>query len=97
MDDEQPDHPHDFLHRAVGVVEVAAFLVQVELVDEGLAGGDRLLGDALDAVVADGHLQAVEVDGGRLGQPVVDDEPDPVALDGLDQSGRACVPLKPQT
>ena len=84
MDDEQADHAHGFLHRDVGVVEERPVLVEDELVDERLAGRDEVLDQAGHAVLADGDLQAVPVDRGEFGEPVLDDDPHPVALIDLD-------------
>ena len=72
MDDEEPYHPDALLHRIVRVVEKRAVLMEVELIHVGLAGTNWLLGQARYAVEADGHLQTMPVDGGRLGQFVVD-------------------------
>ena len=85
MDDEESHHPDALLHGVVRVVEIRAVLVEVELIDVGLAGTDRRLGQARHAVEADGHLQTVPVNGRRLGQLVVDDEAHTVALNDLDR------------
>ena len=68
----------------VGVVEERAVLVEVEFVDECLAGRDEVLHEPGNSVLADRDLQAVPVDRRGLGQAVLDDDPHPVALVDLD-------------
>ena len=58
MHDEAAEHADHLLHGHVGVVEVGALLVDVELVDEAAAGRDGLLADAGLAVVADRDLRS---------------------------------------
>lgn len=77
------------LDRDVSVPPKGAALVgEVELVGEGLAGGDGALGDARDAVHPDRVplVDAVPVNGGALlGHVVVDRDADRVARVGLDE------------
>ena len=92
MHDEGAEHAGELLHGHVRVVEEGAFLVDDEVVRKALAGADRLLADAGHAVVADGIFEAVPVHGGRLGQLVLEDDADLVALRDLDGgAGRGAV------
>ena len=75
-----PAMPSARLHGAVRVVEIGAVLVQRELVDGLLAGLDRLLGDAVNAVDAVGQFEAVQVQDRRFRQLVVDDDAHAVAF-----------------
>ena len=84
MHDERADHAHHFLHGHVRVIEVGAFLLQSELVDETAAGEDRVLREAGAAVHGEGDIEAVPVHGGRLGEMIVHDDADAVALNDLD-------------
>ena len=61
--------------------------MNVEFVDKPAAWLHRLLTDAGHAVIADQVFEAVPVDGTGLGQMVVEDDPDVIALVDLD--GRA--------
>ena len=71
----------DLLEAAlVRVVPVGAGVGDVELVDEGLARCDRRLGQMRHAVHGVRHAQAVPVDGGLLGEPVLDGDLDALAL-----------------
>ena len=71
-------------------------LLQLELVDEGLARRDVRLGQAADAVHAVGQPLAVPVHGRVLGQPVGDEDADLVALDRLDGRARRLAVVAPQ-
>src|SRR5207344_2285905 len=46
----------------------------------GLARLDRRLGDVRDTILVVGHLDAVEMDDGRFGQLVLEDDPHAVSL-----------------
>ena len=80
MHDERADHAHHFLHGHVRVIEVGAFLLQSEFVDETAAGEDRVLREAGAAVHGEGDIETVPVHGGGLGEVVVHDDADAVAL-----------------
>ena len=89
MDDEEPEHPDHLLHGAVRVVEERAVLPQGELVGEAPARFDLGLADAGHAVHLDGHLEAVPVHGGGLGEAVLEQDADAIALHDLDRRARA--------
>ena len=87
MNDEHAHHAHGHLHHLIGVrvVHERAGFHQVELVDIGLAGRDRLVGQAAHPVHARGQDHAVPMDRGVLGQLVGHEYAHPVALDRLDR------------
>src|SRR5258708_16707309 len=72
--DERADHPYHFLHRHVRVVEVRAFLIERELVDESAAGWDRVLACTRCAVHLDRNLETVPVHRGCFGKVVIHDD-----------------------
>ena len=79
----------DLLEAAlVRVVPVGAGVGHVELVDEGLAGCDRLLGQMRHAVHGVRHAQAVPVDGRLLGELVLDRDAETLALTDPDLRAR---------
>ena len=74
------------------VVEERPDLMEVELVDMRRARLDRVLLEVRDAVVRYRHFDAVKVQRSLLGQVVLDDEADAVALRGLERrTGHAAV------
>src|SRR5579883_3450036 len=85
MDDEQTDHAHHLLHRAVRVVEECSRLMQGELVDKLAGGRDGFLADVGDAIHVYRDLQAMPMDRGRFGKVVFEDDPHAVALVDLDR------------
>ncbi len=95
---EHPHHAHRHLHHFVGmgVVHEGAALLQLELVDEGLARLDMRLGQAADAVHAVRHDHAVPMHRGVLGEFVGDEDADLVALDRLDGRARCLAVIAPQ-
>ena len=82
LDDQRPvEAAPDLLVAAlVRVVPVGAGIGDVERVDEGLARCDRPLGQMRHAVHGVRHAQAVPVDGGLLGELVLDRDLDVLAL-----------------
>ena len=87
MDDEEPDHPHQLLHRHVRVVEERAVLLQRELERVAAAGRDGVEAEPGHAVDVGRDLEPVPVRGEDLGQAVLDDDAHPVTFGALD--GRA--------
>jgi len=95
MGDEESDEADHFLHGAVGVVEKSAFLVDSEFVSVGFTGRDGFLADEGDAVLFDGHFEAVPVHGGAFGKRVFDDDADAVTLRDLDSGAGAGAVVAP--
>ena len=98
MDDDHAHHAHGHLHHLVGmrVVHEGAAFLQLELVDEGLAGLDMRLVQAADAVHAVRHDHAVPMHGGMFGKAIGDEDADLVALDRLDRRSRRLAVVAPQ-
>ena len=69
--------------------------MNVEFIDEAAAWFDRLLADAGHAVVADHVFKAMPVDGAWLGQVVVEDYADVIALVDLDGRARSAAVESP--
>jgi hypothetical protein len=80
MENEHSDHPHHLLHGGVRVVKKGTVLMGCELVDEARSRRDRFLGQVRHAVHGVGYFQAMPMDSERLGQPVLEDDPQPIAL-----------------
>src|SRR5260370_21273210 len=85
MNDEQTDHAHHLLHRAVRAVEESSRLVQRELVSKFAAERNWFLADVGQAVHLYRNFQAVPVDRGRLGKGGLEDDPHAIALIYLDR------------
>src|SRR5262249_43576274 len=98
MDYDHAQHPHRHLHHLVGmrVIHEGSALLQLELVDEGLAGSDVRLGQATDAIHAGWHQHAVPVHRCVLWKVVGDKDADLIALHSLDgRAGRLAI-VSPQ-
>ena len=95
MRDEQAEEADHFLHGAVRVIEERAFLVDGEFVGVGFAGCDGFLADEGDAVLFDGHFEAVPVHGGAFGQGVFDVDADAIALRDLNRGTGAGAVVAP--
>ncbi|GCC47755.1 hypothetical protein chiPu_0032058, partial [Chiloscyllium punctatum] len=98
VDNEHAHHAHRHLHHLVRVrvVHERPARLDLEFVDEGLAGFDVRLVEAAHPVHAVRYDHAVPVHGGMLGQLVGDEDPDLVAFDRLDgRTGRLPV-VSPQ-
>jgi hypothetical protein len=98
MHDEHAHHAHAHLHHFVGVrvVHEGAACLELELVDEGLAGLDMRLGEAADAVHAARNQHAMPMHARVLRKLVGDEDADLVAFDAFDgRAGRLAV-IAPQ-
>ena len=86
----------DLLEAAlVRVVPVGPGIGQVERVDEGRAGRDRGLGEMRHAVHGIGHPQPMPVHGGLLLEPVLDHDPQALALTHPDLGARHRAVVRP--
>src|SRR5262245_5157085 len=86
MNDDHAHHPHRHLHHLVGMrmVHEGSAILQLELVDEGLAGSDVRLSQATNTIHAGRHQHAVPVHRRVLWEMVGDKDADFVALHSLD-------------
>src|SRR5579883_1943247 len=90
--DETAEHARHLLHCHVRVVEVGALLMDVEFIDKAATGLDRRLADARHSVVWDRVFEAVPMKRGWLGQMVLEDHADSIALVHLNgRSRRAAI------
>src|SRR5262245_29664861 len=98
MNDDHAHHPHRHLHHLVGmrVVHERSALLQLELVDEGLAGSDVRLGHATDAIDDGRHEHAVPVHGRVLWELVGDKDADFIALHSFDGGAGRLAVIAPQ-
>src|SRR6266851_2644639 len=85
MHDEHSDHAHHFLHRSMGVIKERSRLMQVEFVDELLAGRNWLLADVRGSVHFEWNLETMPVHGGRFRETIFYDDPHAVALCDLNR------------
>jgi len=97
MDDEHAHHAQALLGHLVemGVVHVGAGRLKDKFIFKGLAGGDRLLSQAIDPIHSVGKAQAVPVNGCGGGEVVGDVNPNTIALDGFrswDPASSHCTP-----
>jgi hypothetical protein len=67
-----------------------------ELIDEAATRCDRFLTNAGDAVHRLRYLKAVPMNGGRLWQMVVEDNPNPIPLVDLDRRARSAAVVPPK-
>src|SRR5260370_34784122 len=77
---EKPDLAPHFLHGAVRVIEKRSFLMHRELVNVLFSRRNGLLADVGHAVLPDGNLQTVPVQGSGLWQAIFEDDAHAVAL-----------------
>jgi len=96
MHDESAEHAGHLLHCHVRVIEVRAFLMDVELIDEPSTWLNRRLADGGLAVVLDGVFKSMPVDGSRLRQVVIEDDADVIALIHLDGAPRCAAVEAPE-
>jgi hypothetical protein len=80
MQDEHSDQTHHLLHRRVRMIEESAVLMDREFVGEPGTGRDGFLGEVRHAVHRIGNFQAVPVNRERLGQLVLNYNPEAVAV-----------------
>lgn len=91
MDDEQARHAYAFLHRSMRVVKECAVLVQLKLIGELFAGWNRILRQAVNAIHAVRHVEAVPMNACGLRQFVMHDDPHAVAFDHFNRGPRHTV------
>ena len=83
MHDEASQHAGHLLHGHVRVVEVGSSLVDIKFVDKLAARLHWFLADARHAVIADHVFESMPVKGAWLGQMVLKDDADVIALGDL--------------
>ena len=96
MHDEAAQHSGHLLHRHVRVIEVSAFLVNVELIDKAAARLDRRLADPGHAVVPDVVFKSMPVHRGRFRQLIVEDHANMVPLIDLNRRPRRAAVEAPE-
>src|SRR5712664_794503 len=94
--DERADHPYHFLHCHVRVVEVRAFLVERELVDESAAGWDRVLACTRCAIHLDRNLETVPVHRRCFGKVVIHDDANAITPGNLNGWSRSAAVVTPK-
>jgi hypothetical protein len=97
LDDQRPvQAAPDLLEAALmRVVPVGTGIGDGELVDEGRAGRDRLLGQMRHAIHGIRHAQAVPMHRGLFREPVVDRDTQALALAHADRRARHPVVVRP--
>ena len=96
MHDERADHAHHFLHRHVRVVEISAFLVQGEFIDEATTGSDRILTRTGRSVHLVRDFEAVPVHRCGFGKMVVHDDPNAITLVHLNRWSWSAAVVTPE-
>src|SRR5216683_6868552 len=94
--DERTDHPHHFLHRHVRVVEVGAFLVEGELVDESAAGCDGILARPRRSVHVIRYVETVPVHRRCFGKVVIHNDANAIAPGNLNGWPRSAAVVTPK-
>src|SRR5712691_6230422 len=96
MHNERADHAHHFLHRHMRVIEVSAFLVESELIDELAARSDRVLARAGRPIHVIRDLEAVPVHRRWFRKVVIYDDPDAITLIHLNCRSWSAAVVTPQ-
>src|SRR3989475_6465824 len=96
MHDERADHTHHFLHRHVRVVEISAFLMESEFIDESTTGRDRVLTRTGRSVHLVRDFETVPMHRCRFGKMVVHDDPNAIALVHLNRRAGSAAVVTPE-
>ena len=88
VDYKKSEHPHHFLHGHVRMIKIRPVLMEREFIDEFATRRNGRLRDPGHAVHPDRDFQAVPVDAGEFGQPVLEDNPHRVPFLNLDAWAR---------
>src|SRR2546427_6452743 len=94
--DERADHAHHFLHRHVRVVEISAFLMEREFIDESTTGRDRVLTRTGRSVHLVRDFEAVPVHRCRFGKVVIHHDSNAIALVHLNRRTRSAAVVTPE-
>src|SRR6202034_4890728 len=96
MHDERADHAHHFLYRHVGVVKVSSFLVKREFVDKSPSRRNWGLATSRRPIHLDRNLKSMPVHRCRLGEVVVDDDANAIALVHFNRWARSAAVVAPE-